>query len=189
MARVPHWRALERGWGPFPWTSLRWPSEPPMPPPTYPAAPLKPPPSLLPPLPRAQGEGGGPWALLPLPPRAPTQPGATRLWGFAEGVWGKAAPNRQSGEEVTLLRNPEISVSSERVGMFGGARVSLLGGGGRVLHPAHGCGTRRQAGPESEPPPSIEPESMHPHPHLALPLPLLLALGLGNCPTCTPHSP
>lgn len=69
--------------------------------------------------------GGGDPALVPLPTRAPP-PQPLEQQGSAEGAWGKAAPNRQSGEEVPLLRKPEIFVSTERVGLFGGVRVSLL---------------------------------------------------------------
>lgn len=147
--------------------------------------------TTVPPPPPSTGPGGRRRALGSSASSSPSSYPArsNKALGLCGGCVGQGCP-QQAVRRGGHFAQKSGNLCKLREGRdVWGSQSLFAGGGGRVLHPAHGCGTRRQAGPESEPPPSIEPESMHPHPHLALPLPLLLALGLGNCPTCTPHSP
>lgn len=110
-------------------TSLRWASEPPgapthMPsyPPGYPQA------TIFPPVPSHNPRGGEERAQLFCLFAPETPPHPQRKWapqGSAEGAWGKAAPHRQSGEELPCSEN--LKSLCKQGGMCDGVRVSLLG--------------------------------------------------------------
>lgn len=139
------------------------------------------------PLPQAWGKGRGVPTFLPLPTGALT----LSNWapqGSAQSAWSKAAPNRQSGEEVALLRKPEIILCTESVSLLDCLRdpephpkpeagrdlfkehtrirlksVRMLGGWVGVPSPVYGCRIRGQRSPKSEPFPSSGSEGMcHP---------------------------